>query len=160
MKHSINTKLFLWFVFLVIIIIALVGILNSLVLEDYYIFNQKKNLKILYAEINELYTKYPSINNQQEIDTALEAIDSKRNIDILIQNEEGITLYTTSRDFTRNKFIFNEKNGPFDYPTDLPLDEEGYNIKHVNDDKIHSEFILLCGKLDNHYSIFILRIVN
>ena len=152
MKHSINTKLLLYFALLVLMIITTVWLLNTLVLEDYYILNQKKSLESLYLEINKLYN---GEDDTATIESALEVFDSKKNIDILVQNEDGMTLYSTSRDFTRNRFFINDMASPFSLQSEPIPNGEQYEIIVINDDKIQSDFILLRGILNNGFNIFI-----
>ncbi len=154
MKHSINTKLFLWIVLLVLLMIGIVWLLNTLVLENYYIHTKKKDLASLYSEINTIYQSYDYQTDIETIESELEKIDAKKNIDITIRDEEGTTVYSTSRDFTRNKNFFNNAPFLFDFPSEPPIDFTDFDIEVIKDGKINSDFIMLSGKLDNGLTVF------
>lgn len=101
MKTSLNNKLFLWLALLVFIVIFIIALLNTTMLESFYIHSKKEDLSHLFVEINKIYNKYDYSTNQNTINKELEKIDSKKNIDIVVQNGREITIYSTSKDFSR-----------------------------------------------------------
>lgn len=157
MKLSLNTKLFLWLAILVFIVIFIIALLNTTILETFYIHTKKEDLSHLYLEINKIYNQYDYFDNQNLINSELEKIDSKKNIDIVIQNGREITIYSTSKDFSNNNFFLPKP--------DISLDRDSlkkyltsnkkYFTEVFNDSKLNSDFVLLFGKLDNDFNIFI-----
>lgn len=159
MRKSLNNKLFMWLAFLVLIVILIIWILNTTILESFYIQTKKEDLSRLYFEINKIYNKYDYNSNSDSIEKELEKIDSKKNIDIVVQNGGEITVYSTSRDFSRNKFLLSNLD------MSLYLDSENFknffsNGKNyftdiISDSNLNSDFVFLFGKLDNNFNIFI-----
>ena len=159
MQKSIKDKFFLFFVLLIFIVIGIIIILNTLVLEDYYIYTKKENLINLYSEINKIYSKYDYSSNPEIIESELEKIDSKSNIDIVVQNGREITIYSTSRDFSRNKFLLSNLDIQVslsnDYFDNKLKNGNKYFTEVIKDNSLNSDFVFLAGKLDNNFNIFI-----
>ncbi len=159
MQKSINDKLFLCFALLVFIVIGIIGILNTLVLENFYIYTKKNDLSRLYSEINKIYNNYDFSADSKEIEAELEKIDSKSNIDIVVQNGKEITLYTTSTDFSQNRFWLSKLN-MYLYLNNSYFENNFKNDKHyytdvIKDSNLNSDFVFLAGTLDNNFDIFI-----
>ncbi len=155
MKKSINRKLFMYCALLVFMVIGIVWILNTTVLKNYYIYTKKKDLARLYSDISKIYEDYDYQSNFAEIEMELEKIDARKNIDIIIQNDEETTIYSTSRDFSRNRFFLPELNSPFTLSDDQLKNKDTYTIQVVNDRKVNSDFIFLFGKIGDNNKIFI-----
>ena len=153
MKKSINEKLFMWFAFIVLLVIGIVWLLNTTVLESYYIYTKKKDLANIYGDINQIYSKNP--DSKTTIDSELEKIDTMKNIDITIQNDDQSTVYTTSKDFSRNKFFIGGPAFPFQLNDIQFSGDDTFHIEVIQDGKFNSDFIFLTGKLTNGYRIFI-----
>lgn len=157
MKTSINKKLFYTFACLIIFIICFIWILNTLILDKYYISEKKVSLVSIYDSINAYYS---NINNSEEaLENELEKLDITQNVDIVIRNGSDITIYTTSKDFSRNKmYLFGNKNLiEFNDNRLLELAKKGkkYDVNIVSDSNVGTEFINLFGRLDNGFLIFI-----
>ena len=108
MKTSLNNKLFILLALLVFIVIFIIALLNTTALQNFYIYTKREDLSTLYSEINKIYNKYDYTIEQSAINQELEKIDSKKNIDIVIQNGREITIYSTSKDFSQNKYLFSK----------------------------------------------------
>ena len=108
MKKSVNDKLFLCFALLVFVVVSIIWILNTLVLEEFYIYTKKHDLSHLYSQVNKIYSNYDYDTDSKDIESELEKIDSMSNVDIVVQNGGEITIYTTSKDFTRNRFLLSK----------------------------------------------------
>lgn len=158
MKKSVNDKLFLCFAILVFIVVGIIWILNTLILEEFYIYTKKHDLSKIYSSINKIYTNYDYDVDAKKIDSELEKIDSKSNVDIVIQNGVEITIYTTSKDFTRNRFLLNRDISLYltnDYFKKNFKDGQNFYTGIINDSSINSDFVFLIGTLDNNFNIFV-----
>ena len=159
MKSSLNTKLFMWLAFLVLLVILIIWALNTTVLESFYIQSKKEDLSQLFAEINKIYSRYDYNSNSASIEKELEKIDSKKNIDIVVQNGGEITIYSTSRDFSRNKFLLSDLDMALslnsDYFDKFFTSEIKYFADVIRDNSLNSDFVFLFGKLDNNFNIFL-----
>lgn len=159
MKISINNKLFVWLALLVFIVIFIIALLNTTALQSFYIYTKREDLSNLYVEINKIYSKYDYQKEQSLINKELENIDSKKNIDIVVQNGKEITIYSTSKDFSQNRFFLSKP--------DISLYLNSKNLKKyfvsgkkyftevISDSSLNSDFVFLFGKLDNNFNIFI-----
>ena len=144
MRKSINTKLFLLLALLVIIVISIVWLLNTTVLQSYYVYTKKKDMARLFKEINSIYSEYTDDINISSIENELEKIDSRKNIDIVVQNNEEMTVYSTTKDFARNPFSAREPLPSFSFDSkELEFTTVPYIIQVMNDNKINSDFIFL-----------------
>lgn len=153
-NFSINSKLFFWFAFLVIFVILTIWLLNTTVLETYYLHFKEKNLVNVYNEINSLYNQ---VDEDENFENKLEKIEINQNIDIVIKDNDKETIYTTSRDFSNTMFKIPEYNKMVndDFFENRLSGDTTYFIDRIHDNRINSDFVTLYGKLGNNNSIFI-----
>ena len=142
-----------------LLVIFIIALLNTTALENFYIHTKKEDLSHLYLEINKIYNQYDYFANQNLINKELEQIDSKKNIDIVIQNGREITIYSTSKDFTQNKFFLSKPDISLYLNRDTIkkylTSDKNYFTEVINDSNLNSDFVFLYGKLDNNFNIFI-----
>ena len=104
---SINHKLFLSLSCIVLTVLFTILILNSTVLETYYIRYKEKSLIKTFNSFNSIY-------NDTYVDKKdllnLEKIEINQNIDIVIKDFEKITVYSTQEDFTGNMFFMDRRS--------------------------------------------------
>jgi signal transduction histidine kinase len=158
MKKSINYKLFCWFSLLIVLVIIFIWILNSLVLEKFYLYKKYKSLESIYSSVNKIYNSLNNSDDKSLIDYEIEKIDSNMNIDIVIRNDNNYTIYSSSRDFLRNKINLALIGGTREFnPTEVKnrLGSSSYLTDMSHDDRINADFVSLIGKLDNGNLIFI-----
>lgn len=153
MKKSINIKLFVTITSLITFVILFVLLLNSTILEDYYLAQKRTSLVDIYTTINN------NCNLIDEFSATLDKFDANRNFEIVIRDNKNNTLYTTSRDFMKNKiFISMQQKNTVLTPENFDvLFEQGQNyaVLTFSDGKFGSSFVGLLGKLDNDYFICI-----
>ncbi|GAA0180057.1 HAMP domain-containing sensor histidine kinase [Clostridium sediminicola] len=99
---SIKKKLFFQIGTLIVILVSLLLLANTLLLESYYTYKQKKKLVEHYSTIN-------SINSNNYEDSILEflSIETKANTDILILDNRGDIVYE-SNIFMADKKLLNK----------------------------------------------------
>lgn len=161
MKESINIKLFLTVSLLLILVILSVLLLNTTVLEYYYRCQKEITLTDTYFSACEYYSTH-KIDATSEFVSELQKIDSTRSIEVVVCDLDNNVLISSSSNFIKNGFFFS--NGPFvvgpkkfsfEYLQKALTDENPYFIKNFSDTKLNSEFMMLCGKLNTSYLIFI-----
>ena len=149
---SIRMKLFLSLCIIVSSIILFLILLNNFVLESFYIYNKKSNLKAVYQTINEYYNNE---YNQDIISNELEKIAINNGFDILIRNGNNQSIYTSNKDFYYNigqMFVLSSKN----FKGETIIESDGnYTISESKDTGTNIKYIILAAKLDNGYKIFI-----
>lgn len=72
---------------------------NSLVLENFYIYSKTNTIKELYNKINDYYEE-PNLDISLE--TELKKVAFRNNFDILIKADTDLILFSTNKDFLSN----------------------------------------------------------
>lgn len=106
--QSVRVKLFATLCAVVAIIMSFLILMNTVVLETYYIHSKQTVLLATYEAVNSFYNGKTIHNN---IDIELERIASSNDIDILIGADTSI--YASSKDFLYSLVDaeYNKKNG-------------------------------------------------
>ncbi|MGN1327877.1 MAG: histidine kinase dimerization/phospho-acceptor domain-containing protein [Clostridia bacterium] len=150
--RSVRVKLFTSLSAVIIFIIVLLIVMNSIVLETFYTLLKVNTVKKEFYKINDLYNKkdpttYAQINNDAEINS----------FEILIKNESGIIVYSTSESFTnlieQNKEITTRFKILEDGKQSLIYTQNNMVIQKISTSKVNC--ILLLGELDNEYKVYI-----
>ena len=144
---TIRVKLFLTLCITVAIIILFLIVVNSIVLEKYYIYSKQSELMKVYKTINAYYNGEITSKN---IEIELEKLALSNNFDILIKTNNG--LYVSSRDFLSS--LTDEYNGE-NKDENLLYSSEKVKIKRTIDNTTELSFILLSANLDNGYELHI-----
>ena len=134
---TVKVRLFLTINLTIILIVLFIILVNNFALENFYSFSKVQKLKEVYNRINDYYN---NPNNDKDLEEELEKISIKNNFDILIKDDNGISVYTTNSKFTTNtneledllsemprgkQIEINEK-----YSIDKNLDERRRNFIH------------------------------
>ena len=147
---SLRLRLFITLACTLIIIISLIILINNSVLESFYLYSKEKNLMLAYKIINNYYNGNKDENSELEI----EKISINNDFDIVIKQDDEIIVYTTTKDFSMNIM----------YKDMVTKQEEKNNILYNKDNVVISKsadlkngltYILLSGKLDNGYTVYI-----
>jgi two-component system sensor histidine kinase VanS len=146
---SVRVKLFMTLCITTTIIITFLIIVNSFVLEFYYIYSKEAMLLSAYQVINDYYNgKFKSSN----IELDLEKMSFSNDFDILIKTTTGI--YTTSKDFI-SSLTDASSNKLRGLDENILHSDENVEIKKMVDKKTEMSFILLSANLDNGYQLYI-----
>lgn len=160
MKESINIKLFLTVSLLLIFVILTVLLLNTTVLEYYY----RSRKEILLVETYSLARNYYSthlIDTTSDFIAELQKIDSTKNIEIVVCDLDNNVLFSSSSNFLKNGFFIPKPFGAgssefsFDFLENSLTVKTPYFIKTFSDNKLNSDFMMLYGRLNPSYLIFI-----
>ncbi len=151
-KISINLRLFLWFSFLVLIVIFTIWFSNTAILEKYYQYYKEESLAKTYNSIKKIYNSNESLNSLE-----LEKLETNQNIDIVVKDNEKLTIYSTTKDFSNNMFFVTEYAGFInsDYILERLKGDTEYFTEIIRDNRIRSDFVTLFGELDNDSVVFI-----
>ena len=154
MKYSINTKLFLIFSILIFSLVSLIFLLNSTMLETYYLHKKQKNLINLYNDINYAYST--SENGIEALTSTFEKLEANRNIDLVIKSSTGSTIYVTSKDYSSDRMFFNQNILlSKSYIEEKLSNGVTYFVEKYYDNFLSSDFLMLIGKLDDDSYIFL-----
>lgn len=148
---SVKVKLFLTLSTTVLLIILFMILVNNFALEQFYLYKKQITLKTVYESINDYY-KTPGQDN--DIQTELEKLSIKNNFDILIKDNNGINLYTTNKNFST---VIGSINDILDKANDGKELEsnDNFTIKKQRDSKNGLSYMMLSGKMENGYFLYI-----
>ncbi len=147
--QSIRIKLFTTLCATVGIIILFLIVVNSVVLETYYIYSKQTMLLSAYEVINAFYNGTASSNN---IEIELEKMSISNDFDILIRTDTSI--YASSRDFF-SSLIESDYNKKSETDENILYNNDNVEIKRIIDKQTELSYILLSAKLDNGYELYI-----
>ena len=148
---SVKIKLFFTISLIILSIIIFLIIVNSFALENFYVSSKQKTLKAVYGKINDYYLENTQSTN---IETELEKISVRINFDILIKDNNGINVYTTNKNFSSVIGTINDIIDNFNEGKELEKNEK-FNIKKQRDNKNGMLYMMLSGKLENGYYVYI-----
>ena len=160
MKKSINIKLFLTVSLLLILIILTVLLLNTTVLEHYYKSQKELLLIETYCSARDYYSTN-LIDKTSDFIAELQKIDSTRNIEIVVCDLDNNVLFSSSSNFLKNGFLISKPFGngfnefSLDFLEKSLTNSTPYFIKTFSDNKLNSDFMMLYGRLNPSYLIFI-----
>ena len=152
--NAIRVKLFFTISFVILLIIAFLVIVNNFVFGTFYTYKKTDALRSVYTIVNDYYNNSDSKENMEN---ELEKIAVKNGFDILIRNNnENVNVYTSTKDFfaavEQLTEIANKVNGD---KGEIIEENDVYTIKELKNRKNEITYIVLYGKLDNGYSLYV-----
>ena len=102
MKETISKRLFYIITLIVIVITLTYFLLNTLILEKYYVSNKQEQLVDIYKRINTLLDSKQRLNDES-VKLELERLSENKNINITILAGDGTNLYNSSLPIEINK---------------------------------------------------------
>lgn len=138
----------------IMFLVVCLVIINSLVLENFYMYSKTKTIKEVYRKINQYYTT-PSL--EYNLESELKKIAYRNNFDILIKTDTNLILFSTDKDFldNLNRITDITKMQENLAKTNLIYKDENMEIRKVADSTTNLNYILLTGNLVNDYSLYI-----
>ena len=154
MKYSIKRQFAFIFTTLIIGIILVCLILNTTLLEKYYINRKATALERAYNSINAA-SRDGDIKTE-EYDIELQKICGKYNINVVVADSDTKTIKASMNEpqLFINQLLNNIINGAGE--DDLIKKTENYQMQIVTDYRTQTEYIEMWGLLDNGY-IFMIR---
>ena len=148
---SVRFKLFFTMCIVIAVIVLCLVAINNIVLESFYLYSKTKTVKDVYKKIN---TYYNVNQNSDNIDEELRRIAYNNNFDIFIETDENIIIFSTDRDlYSTIDTITNAKN--YKDSNSVIYSDNNIKISRVNDKYNNINYILLSGRLDNGYNLYI-----
>lgn len=155
--ESVRVKLFITISTIILLIIVFLIIVNNLVLGQFYIYSKRQALKSVYETVNNFYQNSQNVN----LETQLEQISIQNNFDILIKNDQNVSIYTSNKDFYSTLGQMNEMTIKFKVGMGEILEESNqYVIKKIRDTKNGVTYVLLSAMLDNGYQLYVRIPIN
>lgn len=151
--NSVRVRLFITLGLAVILIILFLIILNNVILETFYIFSKRNTLIGVYKTINSFYSEQ---NTNLNVENELRKIAIEYNFDLLLKTDSGISVYTTDKDlFSTMDEINSMSKNPITDKNDILYKDKNINIKMIRDANKTISYMLLSGKLDNGYTLYV-----
>lgn len=148
---SVRFRLFAVLCAVIIFLVLCLILINSAVLENFYVYSKTNTVKKIYNKINNYYAS-PNLNTDLENELRKDAFIN--NFDILIKTDTNLILFTTDRDFLSSLDRIKVGN-QFDQPEGILYKDDNMKIFKVEDEGSNLNYILLTGNLVNGYNLFI-----
>jgi len=129
-------------------------LVNSVVLETFYIYSKTNTIKSVYESINAYYSDGSGI--QMDLEGDLERIAKNNDFDILIKAKDNIIAYSTDKEFLAmvNKYdMVQYFNQDASGDASMIYGNDKMSIRKIQGDNIR--YILLASTLDNGYLLYI-----
>ena len=136
-------------VVILVIILSLV-LINSIVLENFYIYSKTATIKQVYQKVNDYYN---TENTNVDLKTELKKIAYKNNFDILIKTDTNLIIFTSDREFLSSTYILKDINEI--KSKSIEENETKINVKVTTDEVNNISYMFLTGILDNGYVLYI-----
>ena len=148
---SVKAKLFFTLCITVLCVIVFLIFLNSFALEKFYLYSKQQTLKGVYNKLNGYYN---GMDHELDLETELEKIAIKNNFDILIKDEDNINIYSSNKNFY--SVVGGIANSTERLNDEKILENtETYRIIRQKDFKNGLSYIMLSGRFDNGYYLYI-----
>ncbi len=148
---SVRFKLFFIMCIIIAVIVLCLVAINSVVLESFYLYSKTKTVRNVYTKINNYYNMNGNDENLQE---ELRRIAFNNNFDIFIETDENVIVFSTDKDlYTTIDLITNARNNLTD--DNVIYTDGNIKISRINDKYNNISYILLSGRLDNGYNLYI-----
>lgn len=151
---SVRFKLFVTLCFVIAIIVLCLVTINSIVLESFYLYSKTQTVRGVYDKINNYYNLNGANSNIEE---ELQRIAFNNNFDIFIETDQNVMVFSTNKDFysildiiTNSRDYSNVRNND-----NVIYTNDVMRIEKINDQNNNISYILLSGRLDNGYSLYI-----
>ena len=150
---SVRFKLFFIMCVVILIIVLFLILINSIVLENFYIYSKTATIKQVNQKVNNYYaSENPNIN----LETELKKIAYKNNFDILIKTDTNLIIFTSDKEFLSSTYILKDINEITRENINTQNDKKNnLNIKITTDETNNINYMFLTGILDNGYVLYI-----
>lgn len=147
---SVRFKLFFTMCVVILVIILSLVLINSIVLENFYIYSKTATIKQVYQKVNDYYN---TENTNVDLETELKKIAYKNNFDILIKTDTNLIIFTSDREFLSSTYILKDINKI--KSKSIEENETKINVKVTTDEVNNISYMFLTGILDNGYVLYI-----
>ncbi len=147
---SVRFKLFFTMCVVILVIILSLVLINSIVLENFFIYSKTATIKQVYQKVNDYYN---TENTNVDLETELKKIAYKNNFDILIKTDTNLIIFTSDREFLSSTYILKDINEI--KSKSIEENETKINVKVTTDEVNNISYMFLTGILDNGYVLYI-----
>lgn len=148
LNKSLRTKLFLIMTITIMAIVLALVLVNSIIVESYYLYYKKETILQSFYKINRYLTSNNISSSTAELE--LEKLAINNNLNILITNNSNFVIYNSNKEF--KEYLQGQEKiekGKILYKTDNAY------IVEAKDTKSEINFLMLAGVLDNDNIVYI-----
>ncbi len=153
---SVRVKLFLTVCVVIVLIILLLVLINSVVLEKFYIYSKVETLKQIHSEINQYYKDDDIQNNQEKLEEKIKVIALKNNLEILLRTNNEVTIVATNSEQLEdisNVDLSMEYEKKINENEKILCETNNMIIQQKNEERNNITYLSLIAKLDNNYEL-------
>lgn len=148
MKHSITRKITCIILLLVAATVLLCWVLNTTLLESYYIRTKQEGLENTMDMIRQETAKETLYSEESGIE--LERICAERNITMMIiDSESRIMFFIGSDEESYREQFWDILFAAGDVGTEILGKGEGYQVGKYKDSRLHTKYLILVGSLED-----------
>ena len=148
LNRSLRTKLFLIMTITIMAIVLALALVNSIIVESYYLYYKKETILQSFYKINRYLTSNNISSSNAELE--LEKLAINNNLNILITSNSNFVIYNSNKEF--KEYLQGQEKiekGKILYKTDNAY------IVEAKDTKSEINFLMLAGVLDNDNIVYI-----
>ncbi len=148
LNKSLRTKLFLIMTITIMAIVLALVLVNSIIVESYYLYYKKETILQSFYKINRYLTSNNISSANAELE--LEKLAINNNLNILITSNSNFVIYNSNKEF--KEYLQGQEKiekGKILYKTDNAY------IVEAKDTKSEINFLMLAGVLDNDNIVYI-----
>ena len=148
---SIRFRLFFTMCIIITIIVLCLVMINNIVLESIYLYAKTKTVRSVYDRINNYYN---SNSTSGSIEEELRRIAFNNSFDIFIETDQNIIVFSTNKDLYSAMNLITDNN-IYEEQRNIIFKDDKIEIRNIDDRANNMNYILLSGRLDNGYKLYI-----
>ncbi|MGI6094019.1 MAG: sensor histidine kinase [Lachnospiraceae bacterium] len=153
MKRSLRRRLFVIFIGLMLVTLLIIGLLNTSLLEKYYVARKTDSLGEVYEELNQLDTG----NSKVTISDDFKRLCSEQNISWVVSDTQNQIIVGLSRDGEiLNSRLFGYVERMDRSPSTILEQNDQYVLQKTRDSFLNTDYLEMWGVLSND-NYFIMR---
>lgn len=153
MKRSLSRRLFVVFISLMLVTLVAIGLINTSLLEKYYVSRKTDTLEEVYTGLNELDTS----SSKVAISDDFERMCSEQNIAWVVSDTQNQIIVGLSREGDiLNSRLFGYVERMDRSPATIIVQTEDYVLQKTRDSFLNTDYLEMWGVLSNN-NYFIIR---
>jgi signal transduction histidine kinase len=147
--QSIRVKLFLIISIIIFIVIMFLILANNILLEHFYLYTKSKNILAIYYNINNYYEEKQTDSTGIKLELEKQSINN--NYDIVINNAEDETVYSSVKEFSSYEdYLMLSATS-----SNVLYEKDNIYITKIEDKSTNITYLFFQAKLCNDYNLYI-----
>lgn len=156
MKHSIKTEITAIFIGVIVLLLALIFLVNSSLLAQYYTISKQRDLVEFYGVIDEVLTA--GTIDQVKVQDELKGMTERDNLSVVVATVDGEIAFYTERERKGPLFIhlLGYLLGQLGADGDVLVENQSYEILKITDPDTGKDYLEMWGYMSDA-SVFLIR---